>query len=77
MMGDDQFAHGGSGYILSGPTMQLYAESKMGEAATFDPMMEKYCCGDQVLGIKIAELGVDLQQTWPMMQGEKPYTVCP
>jgi hypothetical protein len=61
--------------MLSGAAMRLYWESKRGAAASFDEKMQSYCCGDHVLGLVMAELGVKVTQTWPMTQGEKPYTM--
>jgi hypothetical protein len=77
------FAHGGSGYILSrGALNKIMAFGRMfGEnkhfpgTHFFGQEVKKECCGDEVLGQVLRKSGVPLRGYWPMFNGETPHTV--
>ncbi|KAI9734208.1 MAG: hypothetical protein M1834_002308 [Cirrosporium novae-zelandiae] len=71
---DTAFAHGGSGYLLSGATMQRLADDP-GIGQRYDSQMLGTCCGDHMLGIALREKGVQLGSAWPMINGEKGRTL--
>ncbi|KAI1800755.1 glycosyltransferase family 31 protein [Daldinia bambusicola] len=70
------FAHGGSGYILSQATMRDLAMNHPGIANQYDMKATRSCCGDYVLSVALNEtLGIGVKQSWPTINGEKPYTI--
>ncbi|KAL2072690.1 hypothetical protein VTL71DRAFT_12033 [Oculimacula yallundae] len=70
-----KFAHGGSGIIVSKATMHRFVVVDAGSAADWDPVIHSKCCGDLVLGMALAESGTLLQDAWPAMSGEAPWTL--
>ena len=78
-LGSQVFAHGGSGFILSGVAMQGFigrnpeTEKMLDE---FDATVKDLCCGDAHLAKFLEEKG-DITTTgaWPMINGEKPITL--
>ncbi|PHH76124.1 hypothetical protein CDD80_1792 [Ophiocordyceps camponoti-rufipedis] len=69
------FAHGGSGYVISGTLLGKLAEAD-GErgllAARFDAAAPDTCCGDVLLGMALAEVGARVGHVYPMFSGETP-----
>jgi hypothetical protein len=74
MMGDMGFAHGGSGYLISGAAMKALT-SDAGILARYDANAKFECCGDVNLAKAIYEHKMTLSQVWPMTNGEKPSTM--
>ncbi|KAF8849292.1 hypothetical protein BDZ45DRAFT_752938 [Acephala macrosclerotiorum] len=74
--GGVQFAHGGSGYILSNAAMNklLGPDQPQGLAASWDARMKDTPYGDKAVGIALKEKGVLLSVAHPMMNGYKPST---
>ncbi|KAH9215376.1 hypothetical protein DL95DRAFT_388684 [Leptodontidium sp. 2 PMI_412] len=70
-----KFAHGGTGIIISKATMYKFAVKDAGMAANYDPIIHNKCCGDLVLGMALRESGTLLQDAWPAMSGEAPWTL--
>ena len=70
------FAHGGSGYVISGEAVNQIVERHADVAATFDKRARELCCGDLMLAMALDETtGVRVQQAHPMFNGEKPVTM--
>jgi hypothetical protein len=71
-MGEDLFAHGGSGFVASRPAMisatQYYAENK----AEIETLTDQQWAGDAVLGKVFNEAGVKTTDAWPHFQGDYP-----
>ncbi|RDA90197.1 hypothetical protein CP533_0480 [Ophiocordyceps camponoti-saundersi (nom. inval.)] len=69
------FAHGGSGYVISGRLLQRLSETN-GEdgslAARFDAAAPDTCCGDVLLGMALAEVGARVSHAYPMFTGDPP-----
>jgi hypothetical protein len=75
-LGPQVFAHGGSGYVLSGKLLQQFVDGKPGLASQYDDVFPNYCCGDAVLAqILKHELDIEVQNYWPQLNGEKPSTM--
>lgn len=74
-VGDVQFAHGGSGILLSQATMYDFAVTNKGLAASWDKPMHDECCGDYVIGAILKKSGILLKPSWPTINGEKPATL--
>ncbi|KAK0119311.1 hypothetical protein ONS95_008155 [Cadophora gregata] len=70
-----KFAHGGTGIIISKATMYNLAVRDAGLAAGYDSIIHNKCCGDLVLGMALRESGTLLQDAWPAMSGEAPWTM--
>ena len=69
-----RFAHGGSGIVLSKGLMQeLISHNET--AARWDSQITEKCCGDLVLSMALGEYGIELQDVWPLMSGERPSTM--
>ncbi|KAI1341363.1 hypothetical protein F5Y15DRAFT_354355 [Xylariaceae sp. FL0016] len=70
------FAHGGSGYIISGALLKHLIHHHPGVVKQYNVKAAGECCGDLVLALAIEEYeGVKIRQTWPMINGEKPSTL--
>src|SRR5438045_2151337 len=76
MVGDMGFAHGGSGYVLSGKAIEKFVGEDPGVANRYDVKAIHECCGDVNLAIAIYERDIaKLQNYWPMINGENPRTL--
>ncbi|KAI0017717.1 glycosyltransferase family 31 protein [Xylariomycetidae sp. FL0641] len=70
------FAHGGSGYILSGALLRNLIQYHPGIVKQYNVRGAQECCGDLMLAIALDEFErVKIRQTWPMINGEKPSTL--
>ncbi|KAI1424139.1 hypothetical protein F5Y12DRAFT_715670 [Xylaria sp. FL1777] len=70
------FAHGGSGYILSGAVMKHLVEKHTNLTRQYTQKGTEECCGDLLVALALDEHeGVKIRQTWPMINGEKPTTL--
>ncbi len=75
-LGDIEFSHGGSGFILSQPAMEDTVGKHPGMATRYQKDMSEACCGDAILAKALkAEGGLKVTKRWPMIQGEKPTTI--
>ncbi|KAF7549946.1 hypothetical protein G7046_g8176 [Stylonectria norvegica] len=68
------FAHGGSGYVISGETVRKMVQIP-DVAAKYDAMAPNECCGDLLMALAVIETGEKVQQAHPMFNGEKPNTL--
>ncbi|KAM0519480.1 hypothetical protein ACHAPE_003654 [Trichoderma viride] len=73
MMGGFPFAHGGSGYVVSGALMRKIAS--IPDIAKFDDMAGDECCGDVLFSKAAKEAGTKVLNAHPMFNGEKPNTL--
>lgn len=70
------FAHGGSGYILSGGLLRHLVEYHPEAIKEYNAKAAHDCCGDFILAKALKEYeDVKIRQTWPMFNGEKPSTL--
>lgn len=76
LLNDVPFAHGGSGYILSGVVLKEMVENNPGLAAEYDERALNECCGDLLMSIAVAEkTGTKIKQAYPMINGETQSTL--
>ncbi|KAJ0125242.1 glycosyltransferase family 31 protein [Diaporthe amygdali] len=69
------FAHGGSGYVLSGAAMKEFAGQNPGIANKYDAQIKDVCCGDYMFAISLNDtVGLMVESLWPLINGEKPST---
>lgn len=75
-IGGTPFAHGGSGYILSGTLLKHLIEYHPGVVKQYNVKGAHECCGDLMLAQALEEYErVKIRQVWPMINGEKPSTL--
>ena len=75
-LGHQMFAHGGSGFILSGVAMHDFIGRNPEMVESFDDTVKNSCCGDAHLAKYLQEKGgLKVTGVWPMINGEKPTTL--
>jgi hypothetical protein len=67
------FAHGGSGYVVSGALMRKMAQ--IPDITKYDEKAGEECCGDVVFARVAKEVGTKVMNAHPMFNGEKPNTL--
>jgi hypothetical protein len=70
---DIEFAHGGTGYVISGAAMQKAVSDHM-DIDKYDEAVRSICCGDAMIARVLLDEGIKLTKAWPMFNGEKPLT---
>ncbi|KAL1895159.1 hypothetical protein Cpir12675_003342 [Ceratocystis pirilliformis] len=76
LLGSFPFGHGGSGYLLSNAAMEEFVGKHPGVANDYDVPVKSVCCGDYMFAQSIKDkIGLDIQQMWPTINGDKPYTM--
>ncbi|ELR02596.1 hypothetical protein VC83_08869 [Pseudogymnoascus destructans] len=72
-VGRPPFAHGGSGYLLSKPAMQLLVGvDRKSLAKEFDKNATTACCGDQELGRTLFKKVLKVQNVRPVINRKNP-----
>ena len=70
MLGDFPFGHGGSGYLVSRPSMKAMFAGKERVANLYDQSASETCCGDYMFAYALKnETGVEVQN---MVRGSLP-----
>lgn len=74
MIGDTEFAHGGSGYVLSSRTAERFANLWSRRQSQLEVMAADECCGDMLVAKILREMRppIALLKAFPMIQGETP-----
>jgi hypothetical protein len=67
-IGETVFAHGGSGFMLSNPALTKASEQYEKRRAELDDYTDGHWAGDCVLGKVLADAGVGLHFSWPILQ---------
>ncbi|KAI9037079.1 glycosyltransferase family 31 protein [Aspergillus affinis] len=62
------FAHGGSGFVVSRPAMQLVNDDYNTRSVLLNEYTDGHWAGDCVLGKVLADNGVNLHYSWPILQ---------
>ncbi|PYH93408.1 hypothetical protein BO71DRAFT_484596 [Aspergillus ellipticus CBS 707.79] len=62
------FAHGGSGFVVSNPAMQLATNEYATRTIELNEYTDWHWAGDCVLGKVLADAGVPLHYSWPILQ---------
>lgn len=62
------FAHGGSGFIVSNPAMQRVSDDYADRTVELNEYTDAHWAGDCVLGKVLADVGVPLHFSWPILQ---------
>ncbi|KAL3444337.1 hypothetical protein BJX65DRAFT_173188 [Aspergillus insuetus] len=66
-MGDQVFAYGGAGIVLSNPAMQLVSKYRAHNLTNVERMTADDWAGDHVLGLVLKDTGVPLVHSWPLL----------
>lgn len=74
-LSDQEFAHGGTGYIISQGAVQQTLGRDPDIPSKYTEDIRGSCCGDHILGRAMADHGVKLTKSWPRMNGEPPYSI--
>ncbi|KAG6041953.1 hypothetical protein E4U41_000068 [Claviceps citrina] len=75
-LGNLPFGHGGSGYLVSQATMHAMFHGKENVANKWDDPVQRVCCGDAMFAQALKdEIGVEVVNAWPVINGEKPHTI--
>ncbi|KAK0385076.1 hypothetical protein NLU13_7554 [Sarocladium strictum] len=69
------FAHGGSGFVMSGSLLRKIVTEIPDVAHKYDGLAPGACCGDYLIALAAQEVGSTLGDVWPMFNGEKPSTL--
>ncbi|KAI0022526.1 glycosyltransferase family 31 protein [Xylariomycetidae sp. FL0641] len=69
LIGDDLFAHGGSGFVLSRPAAERVARHWRAHEAAYDAYTMDEWAGDLVLGQVLRDAGIELLWALPHFQG--------
>lgn len=72
---DIEFAHGGTGYIISQAAMQAAVGNHPDLAKVHDKEVRDICCGDRMIAAALLQENIPLTRAWPMLNGEKPTTI--
>lgn len=70
--GQDTFAHGGSGFIVSQPALRKVVEEYGAHKTKLETFTDGHWAGDAVLGKTFSDAGVEVRDAWPILQGEDP-----
>ena len=72
MIGSTEFAHGGSGFILSAPAAKALADEYIGRQSYWEQHMANDCCGDKVMAEVLLDATprVHILRSFPLVQGE-------
>jgi hypothetical protein len=70
------FAHGGTGYVISGVLLKHLVENHPGMADLYSHKAREHCCGDLLVGVALLEMeDVRVRDAHPMFNGETPTTM--
>lgn len=69
------FAHGGTGYVISGVLLERLVEYVVESPDVFDRMASNICCGDALLAKVLDNIEVSVQKASPMFNNEKLNTL--
>ncbi|KAI7369584.1 glycosyltransferase family 31 protein [Hortaea werneckii] len=74
MIGDTEFAHGGSGVVLSAPAAKAFNASYLKDQPSWEKMVAGECCGDKMMAEVLlkADPSIKLHTSFPLIQGETP-----
>jgi hypothetical protein len=71
-IGSDLFAHGGSGFVVSRPALQMVVDHYTAHKADIEKETDAHWAGDCVLGKAFTDSGVPFKNAWPAFQGDYP-----
>lgn len=69
-IGDVEFAHGGSGYLVSRPALEMVVKQYVDNKHEWETFTDGHWAGDCVLGKAFKDTGIPLTRAWPIFQGD-------
>jgi hypothetical protein len=77
MIGEVEFAHSGSGIVLSAPVLKALSDLDYnnGFNKSWETVVAENCCGDKVLADLLKEADIYLTRSFPLLQGETPFSL--
>ena len=72
MIGDDEFAHGGSGYLVSNAALKAAVSNYTEDQKHWEELTDRESCGDLMAGKVLRGSGSSVTRTWPIIQGDHP-----
>jgi hypothetical protein len=70
-IGDVEFAHGGTGFLVSRPALEMVVEEYVAHKPEWEIFTQNHWAGDCVLGKAFRDAGVPLAAAWPIWQGDE------
>jgi hypothetical protein len=70
-VGDIEFAHGGTGFLVSRPALEMVVAEYVAHKSDWEVLTRDHWCGDCVLGKTFKDAGVPLAAAWPIWQGDE------
>lgn len=72
LIGDTEFGHGGSGFLLSDTAAKAFMEEYTARQEHWDTIIVGDCCGDKVMAevLLAADPPISLLRAFPLIQGE-------
>lgn len=74
-IGQTTFAHGGSGYVLSGAAAKILVDLEPEKKEEWEKRTSEVCCGDQMLAEALNSGGIHIANANPIIQGLTPRSV--
>lgn len=72
---DVKAAHGGSGILLSEAATRAIVVDNTSTVPSWDAEAKLHCCGDELVARALRENGVEMHNSWPIINGDKPWTI--
>jgi len=69
-IGDVEFAHGGSGFLVSRPALERVVKQYEDNQRDWEKFTDNHWAGDCVLGTAFKDAGIPLTSAWPIFQGD-------
>lgn len=69
-IGDVEFAHGGSGFLVSQPALRMVVKQYEDNQQEYEGFTDNHWAGDCVLGKTFKDAGISLTVAWPIWQGD-------
>lgn len=70
LIGDEEFAHGASGYLVSRPALQAVVKQYTENQIKWETITDGHWAGYCVLGKAFKAAGIPLTRGWPIWQGD-------
>ena len=70
-IGDVIFAHGGAGFLVSNPALRRAVDTYLTDPVGVNTLTDYHWAGDCVLGKVLADQGVSLRYSWPLLQNSQ------
>ncbi|KAK8189155.1 hypothetical protein HDK77DRAFT_427656 [Phyllosticta capitalensis] len=74
-MGEQLFAHGGTGYIVSRKALRMAVDEYTKSRQRWDEKTASEAAGDCLLAKLFKSVDIRLTETWPITQGETPFSL--